>query len=337
MNEKYKQQRNDTNHRKLVRSPDKLPPCDFDTLFHDTPATATAQFTTSAINSKKQHDTFTTSSSSRQKEARSPQSHPYPIACNQKSTGSTSLPPSLSAPSIALLRKPSISIKYSEDNCDIHQLEYSKFIDSTKTSSVAQQHQSELYVDQSSNNPSSPTGSNTNVNIHQQQQPCHQINQTQQQQYDWFADSSNSAASTKFDIYLNQRQQQSSELSQSHDFASSFVQTAATAPPTRGQMIFNHNNPFLDSFETSTTDVNGQIDNGSSFFNIDDANESNFLYLVETTSTAVTKTCVSSVEEEELSLRDKRENFATTSTKFCLVVSPPSNKFQVSCNFFSHD
>lgn len=344
MNEKYsKHQQNDKNLRKLVRSPDIVQPRDFDTLFHP-PSVSQATF---AIG-KAQNDHHQPPPPVK---ARSPQSQPCPISSgSQKCTTSTSLPPSLSAPSITLLRKPSISIKHSEDDdCDSHkattaqathnhQLEYSKFIDKSL------QQQQPQHVDQSSNKSSSPI--NSNVNIHQQQQQS-AFHPTPQQLHNWFTDNKASpatvydAGTAKFDIFPRQQQQPSEHDRQTgHDSTSSFVQT--TAAPTRGQMIFNHNNPFLsDSFEatataTSTSDVNG------SFFTIDDANESNFLYLVETTTTASSSSttmaatkgsnCESSVEDEELSLKDKRDNFATTSTKFCLVVSPPMNKFQVSCN-----
>lgn len=344
MNEKYsKHQQNEKNLRKLVRSPDIVQPRDFDTLFHPP---SVSQATVAIGKAQNDHQTPPPPVKSR-----SPQSQPCPISSgSRKCTTSTSLPPSLSAPSIALLRKPSISIKHSEDDdCDSHkattaqannhQLEYSKLIDKS-----LQQQQQLQHVDQSSNKSSSPI--NSNVNIHQQQQSS--FHPTPQQLHNWFTDSKASpatvydAGSAKFDIFPQQQTQPSGhDRTTAHDFASSFVQTTAAAP-TRGQMIFNHNNPFLsDSFEatataTSTSDVNG------SFFTIDDANESNFLYLVETTTTASSSSTTmaatkgsngeSSVEDEELSLKDKRENFATTSTKFCLVVSPPMNKFQVSCN-----
>jgi hypothetical protein len=295
----------------------------------------------------KSHNEFI---SSKPKEAWYPQPQ-------QHDQNSSSLPPSLSAPSMTIFRKPSISIKFTEEERDqisrasasssfignqsvltLQQLN-SKSIDSScllnRTISVTQEQ-----VDQASNNfltknnsPQHSVVSPIRTSHQPSQQQLHHHHHQQHQS--WFSDSSN-YGSTKHDIY----QQQQTERHQQRDYGAvefsmstsmdanviSHTQTfTQTQPMTKGQMIFNHNNPFLsDSFEnttTSSTDVNGKVD--ESFFSIDDANESDLLYFVERS-----KNCL----PEQSSVRNKREKFsnASTSTKICLVVSPPTNKFQVS-------
>jgi hypothetical protein len=378
MNENYlSKQRNEKNHRKLVRSPENLSPCDFDPLL----SSSSSSNLKSSSPVKNQNDSTSLSSTSKEKkEAWNPPPSPQPQYHHQQQQQqydqnlSSSLPPSISAPSMTIFRKPSISIKCSDEERDqisrasplsfignqsslaLHQVN-SKSIDSgclqnNRTISVKQEQ-----VDQASNNfllknniVSSPIRTS-----HQQPSP-QQLHHHHQHQ-SWFNDSSN-YGSTKHDIY--QQQQTEHHQHQHHDrdygaavefsmstsmdsnvMSQSFAQPShhTTSTLTRGQMIFNHNNPFLsDSFENSTTsvlassstDVNGSGGSGGgskvdeNFFNIDDTNESDLLFFVERSKCSLE-------EEVQSSVRNKREKFSNaSSTKICLVVSPPTNKFQVS-------
>jgi hypothetical protein len=352
MNENQSQQQNEKNHRKLVRSPENLSPCDFDSSHNP------LLFSTSA-SSVPQSSPVKASHNEPPSKAREAWHHPQPHQ-QQHDQNSTSLPPSLSAPSI--FRKPSISIKCSEEDIrdqisrasssfsnksslTLHQLNSnSKSIDSSRIISVKQEQ-----VDQASNN-FLPKNNVVSPNRSSQPPPSQQqLHHHHHHHQSWFSDSSN-YGSTKHDIY----QQQQTEHHQQRDygavefsmsasmdsnvisqtqhqtFAHTLIQAQPSSTVTRGQMIFNHNNPFLsDSFENNSTatttttsmDVNGKLD--ENFFNIDDSNESDLLFFMERSK--------SSFAEQSSSVRNKREKFSqNASTKICLVVSPPTNKFQVS-------
>lgn len=338
MNENYQsKQRNDKNHRKLVRSPESVPPCDFDASLNPLLLSSTSSSVRQTSPVKSQNEFI----SSKPKEAW----HPQP---QQHDENSSSLPPSLSAPSMTIFRKPSISIKCSEEERDqisrasassfmgnqsslmLHQVN-SKSIDSScllnRTISVTQEQ-----VDQASNNFLTKNNSPHHNVVSPIRTPQQQQQQFHHHHQSWFSDSSN-YGSTKHDIY---QQQQTEQHQQQRDYGAvefsmstsmdanviSHTQTFTQSQPlTRGQMIFNHNNPFLsDSFENTTSDVNGKVD--ESFFSIDDSNESDLLYFVERSKNRL---------PEQSSVRNKREKFSqNASTKICLVVSPPTNKFQVS-------
>lgn len=100
--------------------------------------------------------------------------------------------------------------------------------------------------------------------------------------------------------------------------------------------MFNSNNPFLnDTFDAITAhEDEGGGEVNTNFFNIDDANESESLFVAEDAAAVATSLLSKddSEEMEEQLLKNKREKFSNASTmKICLVVSPPTNKmFHVS-------
>jgi hypothetical protein len=304
MSEKrLEEQRLDKKHRKLIRSPEKLSPCDFDPPFNPSfLSTATNIFAVSHSNSRS-----------------SPTKHlhnDHHIAAPQHHQ-QVPLPPSSSVPAIALYRKPSITIKYTKDeevsvghqspSSLAHHQQISKSIDSnhpfTRTISTKEN------ADQMSNNflinvnkcrvtsPSKPPPSSTFSF-------AEAYNQQQQQAPQIF---SSSPTSQSLNLSL---------LQSDHN--------NITTGGGGGHIMFNSNNPFLnDTFDAITAhedEGGGKIN--ANFFNIDDSNESELLYEAENAAV---------VEEEQL-LKNKREKFSNASTmKICLVVSPPTNKlFHVS-------
>jgi hypothetical protein len=108
-------------HRKLVRSPEKLSPCDLDPLLNPSLHSATKNVQQAPFSPTKSQHQQTKCCYNDQFPPQTQQMwlnnndhhqpHPYPAS---------SLPPSSSTPSIALYRKPSITIKYSKDD-DLHQ------------------------------------------------------------------------------------------------------------------------------------------------------------------------------------------------------------------------
>jgi hypothetical protein len=304
---------NDKKHRKLVRSPEKLSPCDLDPSFNPS-FLSTNIFAALQSNSR---------SSPTTKNCYNDQFPP-----NSSAACSSSLPPSTSTPSIALYRKPSITIKYSKDEVNKtdqsslthrHQ-QISKSIDSnhpfTNTISTTKQH-----ADQTSNN--------FLINFNGVPGCCLHNNSNQLENVSLFSyndEFSGSRVTTAAcDIQQNFAH---SPTSQSLNLNLSNQSSCDYSSVTTGQMVFNSNNPFLnDTFDAIIAhedEGGGKIN--TNFFNIDDNNESEFLYLAEETTK---KACE---EMDEQLLKNKREKFSNASTmKICLVVSPPTNKlFQVS-------
>jgi hypothetical protein len=316
------QQRNDKKHRKLVRSPEKLSPCDFDSYPISNPSLLSASKNVFSSNpsplaaapipsSNNHHRSSPTKSYNDQ--------FPPPLSQQQvwleqqQQHHLITIPPSSSAPSIALHRKPSITIKYSKDE-DIYrqqqqQIKFSKF---------------ESSADQMSNN-----NDNFLINFAEQQQNLSPFN------YDEFS-------SSNCDIY---QQLSTSSPTSASPYLNLTHQTHFEMKPSDQQIVFNSNNPFLsDNFDAivNSCDANsGGVDN---FFTVDD---SELLFLPDdelkqtkatsmgptamTTSFSATTMMRNDGMETQL-LRNKHENFS----KFCLlVVSPPSNKLlQVSVTIF---
>lgn len=340
------QQRNDKKHRKLVRSPEKLSPCDLEPSFNPSfLSTSTNIFGAIQSNNrssptKAYHDQFQSHNQQVWLNTNLPANLDHSIEC------STSLPPSSSTPAIALYRKPSITIKYSKDgernsetsydhqpSLDHHQL-ISKSIDSNYP--FSETISTKEHVDQMSNNflinfnsvPESYSQNNTNFSLSKQQQ------QQQKLQHQQLDQKSKNVSLISFNEELN-----SSRVTATHDnyqeqiFAYSPTSQALNlnlnnqtandySKVAESQIVFNSNNPFLnDAFDAITS----QKENVN-FFNIDDTHESELLLFAEESSRVAGE-----IMEEQL-LKNKREKFSTASTmKICLVVSPPTNKlFQVS-------
>lgn len=298
-------QRNDKKHRKLVRSPEKLSPCDFDSYPNPSLLSASTNvFSTNPIPTTLPSSNHRSSPTSNTKTFNDqfppPTQQHQQVWKEQHEQHFITIPPSSSAPSIALHRKPSITIKYSKDE---------------------NLSRNESNADQKSNNNNTNRSSNSRENF------LINFNTDQQQNlspfnYDEFTSSNceihhtqlSSSSPTSASLNLNL-------INQSH---------FDTQPPQ--QIVFHSNNPFLsDNFDdASSCDVVG----GENFFNVDDSNDTELLFLPDdelTTSVAMKN----EDENDTQLLKNKREKFSNASptmAKFCLlVVSPPCNKlFQVS-------
>lgn len=371
MNDKNSQQRNEKKHRKLIRSPEKLSPCEFDPFYNPSLLSASANV---FINTNQFQPTTNHSRSSPTKTYNDqfpPQQQFWfnnESPQHQQFSSNATLPPSSSSPSIALHRKPSITIKYSKDD-DLHHTsstsslahhqKISKSIDLNHPFIMTSSTISSEMKDQMSNNflinfpgcydvnTSSSTLSLKNQQ-HQQQQQIIEKNLSPFNYNDEFNNSSNVYNTTKStDIY-----HQSSPVSQSSLNLNLIVnqhqqqqQQQQIIPKSicGGQIVFNSNNPFLnDNFDSITSDISGNDGNKlDNFFNIDDSNDSELLFLSDevTTTTTIEHGMLMKEnddnlnEQDEQVLKNKREKFSNASPtmKICLVVSPPTNKlFQVS-------
>lgn len=333
MNEKtLQQQRNDKKHRKLVRSPEKLSPCDLDPSFNPSFLSTASNFFGISSNSQSNNK----SSPTKHYNDQFPPCQKLPTSFDASTAScSSSLPPSTSSPSIALHRKPSITIKYSsvekkpiETLCG-HQ------------SPTTHNHQHILKVNDSSH--SSPKTISTKENADQTSNNLFvNVNNAPgyfcQQQQKQFQVQSRTSSPVDICQPLSQVQQpliSHSPTSQSlnlclHSNSSNMVSTDSSNVNDRQPFTFNSNNPFLnDTFDAiiAHEDEGGGGRNiDTSFFNIDDTQQSELLFLSDDTLLD------QSEEMEEQLLKNKREKFSNASTmKICLVVSPPTNKlFQVS-------
>lgn len=366
MNDKSPQQRNEKKHRKLVRSPEKLSPCDFDPFYNPSLLSASTNVFINQYQTKTA--TTTTTNQNRSSPTKTyndqfpPQSQQQIWISNESPNHQyiyhqhTSLPPSSSTPSIALHRKPSITIRtISKDDETIksspsppsslaHHQTISKSIDLDHPFMTSSTISSEM-KDQMSNNflinfPQCYDVTSSSKNQQQQQQ--------QQQQYIIEKNLSPFNFNDEFTTNSsNIHHNQSSSISQSSLNLNLIAnqQQVISDSICGSQIVFNSNNPFLsDNFDCITTD-NGGNKKFDNFFNIDDSNDTELLFLsasdeVMTTTTTTTTTAVMKDENEEdlnqqdeHSLKNKREKFSNASPtmKICLVVSPPTNKtFQVS-------
>lgn len=274
------QQRYDKKHRKLVRSPEKLSPCDLDSYPNPSLLSASTNPIPASLPSSNNHrssptkllsntKTFNDQFPPQQQQVRKEQQQHY-----------ITIPPSSSAPSIALHRKPSITIKYSKDenlpNAD----------QKSNNNNTSNSHENFLI--------------NFNADQHQNLSPFN---------YDEFISSNCDVSSSSLNLNL---------LNQSH------------FDTQQQQIVFHSNNPFLsDNFD----DASGcEVVGGENFFNVDDSNDTELLFLPDDELT--TSMMAKSDEIESQMLKNKREKFSNASStmKFCLlVVSPPSSKlFQVS-------
>lgn len=318
--QQQQQQRIDKKHRKLVRSPEKLSsPCDYDSYSINNPSRLSAStnvFSTNPIPpfSSKYHRSSPTKSYNDQFPPPSATQQQQVWLEQQQSHHLITIPPSSSAPSIALHRKPSITIKYSKDE-DIHHHHHHHHHNPSQQLS-----KNESNADQMSNN-----NDNFFINFNDQQQNLSPFN------YDEFI-------SSNCDIYHHH------SLSTSSPTSASLNLDAASDH----HIVFHSNNPFLsDNFDAITSSCDAG--SGVNFFNVDDSNDSELLFIPDdeltmTTATVRTNELPASLSSttvlrndglETQLLRNKREKFSNASPtmKFCLlVVSPPSNKLlQVSC------
>lgn len=339
--QQQQQQRNEKKHRKLVRSPEKLSPCDYDSYPINNPSRLSAStnvFSTNPIppfssSPKNHHRSSPTKSYNDQFPP--PPLPPLPTSQHQQqvwleqqqqppSHHLITIPPSSSAPSIALHRKPSITIKYSKDE-DIHQHH------TNPHPTVQRLSKNESNADQMSNN-----NDNFLINFNDQQQNLSPFNYEEfnSSNCDIFHQSISSASPT-----------QSASLNLIHQ-----THLDAAVSASNHQIVFHSNNPFLsDNFDATTNNCEVEY-GGENFFNIHDSNDSELLFIPDeelmtiTNSTATLSTKINETLSSDVAVRNdgletqllknKREKFSNASPtmKFCLlVVSPPSSKLlQVS-------
>lgn len=323
------QQRNDKKHRKLIRSPENLSPCELDSAFNPSFLSSSTsifpvQSNTRSSPTKNYNDQFP------------PHPHIQQVwtAGDAITTASSSLPPSSSTPAIALYRKPSITIKYSKDEGIRQQQQTSLAYHQQISKSIDSQISTTDKVDQKSNNYHL-----TNVNrglgcLQGSANLLPSKNQLEQQSmfsslFNFNGDQRSSKKSAARDINDTQQQQQLN-FAHSPTSQSLNLNLINQSNDNSGQIMFNSNNPFLnDTFDPITAhEDEGGGEVNTNFFNIDDANESASLFIAEEAAVA-SKDCE---EMEEQLLKNKREKFSNASTmKICLVVSPPTNKmFHVS-------
>lgn len=340
MNEKtLQQQRNDKKHRKLVRSPEKLSPCDLDPSFNPSFLSTASNFfgITSQSNSK--------SPPTKHYNDQFPPCHKLPTSCDLSTAScSSSLSPSSSSPTIALHRKPSITIKYSS-------------VEKKSTETLCGQQQSTTHDNQhilkmndschsslitiSTNENADQTSNNLFVNVNNApgyfSQNINNLSPSKALEQQQLHLQIQSRISSPIDICkkaleVKQPVIKHSPTSQSLNFcllnSSNMAATDSNTVNDRQPFTFNSNNPFLnDTFDAIIAhedEGGGNID--ASFFNIEDTQQSELLFLSDDTLLN------QSEEIEEQLLKNKREKFSNASTmKICLVVSPPTNKlFQVS-------
>lgn len=351
------QQRNDKKHRKLVRSPDKLSPCDLEAALNPSFFSTSANVFTSNRSSptKSYNDQFTSSHKQQQMQQSNASSRPTQLpspissaddAKNHHSNSST-LPPSSSTPSIALYRKPSITIKYSRDEGSRSEMSHqsslafhqqiSKSIDSTHPFSISTEQ-----ADQMSNNflnnfstvaPGCCRTNNVNFSPFKQ----HQKQLLDQKSTDSNLFNLNDENSCANEIMIEQQQTNFEHSPTSQSLNLNLInQSQNTAS---NQIGFSSNNPFLnDDFDVITThEDEGGGEKLRNFFKMD-SSDSELLFF-PTDDSVLTPLKNDSVDDDfndSQLLKNKREKFSNASTmKICLVVSPPTNKlFQVS--IFAH-
>jgi hypothetical protein len=353
MSEKNLQhQQNDKKHRKLVRSPEKLSPCDLDPSFNPSFLSSSRNIFSAIQSNSRLSPTKSYNDQFPPQQVWLNSNLPSNVENStiSSASSSSSLPISSSTPSIALNRKPSITIKYSKDegsksdanhghqsSLALHQ-QISKSIDNhpfTNTISTTE------HADQTSNN--------FLINFENEQGCLHDLvkyspKQQEQQKFEQpskglFCFDNNSTSSSLTPLVDQQHPTQQKQIFAHSPTSQSLnlnliEQSKECKIVADGPIVLNKNNPFLnDTFDPITShedEGGGQID--TNFFNIDDSNESELLFFAEE---ALKKECD---EMEEQLLKNKREKFSNASTMkasgLLLVVSPPTNKlFQVSIRF----
>lgn len=322
------QQRNDKKHRKLIRSPENLSPCELDSAFNPSFLSSSTSIFPVQSNSR-------SSPTKNYNDQFPPHPHIQQVwssTADSDPAASSSLPPSSSTPAIALYRKPSITIKYSKDEgnrsgqqqplAHRHQ-QISKSIDSQISTDNVDQKSNNYHLINVNSVPGCCSHSSANLSPSKKQPEQSMFSSL----FSFNGDTKSSKKTTALDIKQTQQSNfahsptsQSLNLNlinQSNDYSG-------------GQIMFNSNNPFLnDTFDAITAhEDEGGGEVNTNFFNIDDVNESTSLFVAEQQETE-SKDCE---EMEEQLLKNKREKFSNASTmKICLVVSPPTNKmFHVS-------
>lgn len=348
--ENLQKQRNDQKQRKLVRNPEKLTsPCDLDPSFNPSFLSSTNIFSAIQSNSRSSTKSF------------NEQFPPHHQALNKsilpanvdKSTNAScsTLPPSLSTPTIALCRKPSVTIKYSKDEGNKtetthdHQsllAHHEKIPKTTDLNLTKREH-----ADQTSNNflinfkslPGCCLINNANLaSLQQQQRPQLDEQSNNESVFNFNGEISSSSAMPVREICQPQKQQQiytQTPISQSLNLnLNNQSNKAQNDYIAGGHIVFNSNNPFLnDSFDATTThEDEGGGKMITNFFNIDDKHELETLFFAEACDAEDMELSNQYDLIEEQLLKNKREKFSNASTmKICLVVSPPTNKlFHVS-------
>lgn len=305
---KSQQQRIEKQHRKLIRSPEKVSPAKY------------CENQVSPGKNELQSNIFCTNA--------------------QETTAATcpSLP--LSPSTTVLFRKPSITIKYSknEDNSlktstplVYHQSNIDSSHSLTNTISTRKS------TDQTSNN--------FLINVNSTPGCCFQINtnfascnnlQSLEKQ-------SNTLSSLSLkDEFSGSKIPSTSDTSQQQDHTFSHSPVAESLnlslmgqfnvnpkefhDVTVGQMVFNSNNPFLNDTLEAIQDDESSGKFSATFFNID---------ALEETGTTIFSEEIAISDCDDQLLKNKREKFSNAS-KICLVVSPPTSKlFQVSFDILS--
>lgn len=352
MSEKKLQQQRNDKHRKLVRSPEKLSPCDLDPSFNPSfLSTSMNLFTAVQSNSRSLTSKSYTDQFPPHHQQVLQKSNLTPIANDSVATPS-SFPPSTSTPSIDLQRKPSITIKYSKDEAYqstksprvhqsslAHHQEFSKSIDLSRSTISAKEHADQIrnnFLSNFSNESGSWSQNSLSSSTNQQQRPG------QHSKVSSLIGKACSLNTTAvLDNYQQKQQNQRINSPNSHSLNLNLinqpnVENFGFIKVAGDQKLFNSNNPFLnDTFEAIPADEDeGEEHGGSNLFNVDVTNESELLFCTENAPTIIHDSKTSEMEEEQL-LKNKREKFSNASTmKICLVVSPPINKlFHVSMRF----
>jgi hypothetical protein len=340
MSDKSFQQRNEKKHRKLVRSPEKLSPCDFDPFLNPSLLSTSSNIFTNLASSNNSRSSPT--------KTYNDQFPPYQQAWHSSDTQdfaklACTLPPSSSTPSmmISLHRKPSITIKYSKDEgCKsdtspthqsslAHHQQISRSIDSNHafTSTISTEH-----VDQMSNNflinfPACISAqSKKNQQQQQQQQHHHEQNLSPFNYNDEFSSSNlysqiaTTTASTTISNDGIYRHRPSPTTSSQSLNLNLFNQSHAT-DASSGQIVFSSNNPFLsDNFDAITVHedegggchVRNKLD--ELLNNIDASNDTELLFFtaddVKKMTAAAATTTTTTVSGASVKACDsKEENF----------------------------
>lgn len=334
---KSQQQRNDKKQRKLIRSPEKLSPCELDPIFNPSFLSTTVNIFAGIQSSQR---SSSTKSSKEQIASQHQQVRPntnLPVKVDHPTAScSTYLPPSSSAPVIALHRKPSITIKHIKTEEEIHDNSSHEQI---SKSSDAQTHpftkslSTTEHADQTSNNFLINFNNVPGCCLHNSAKlsPTKQQHHQQSKNLSSFCSKDEISSSSVMTMTARETCQQIfAHQSLNLNLAThSNPEGVGSNQITRGQMVFNSNNPFLsDTFDAITAhEEDGDVLKlAANFFNVDENSESESLNF----SGEVTMRSDDAIEEQLL--KNKREKFSNASTmKICLVVSPPTNKlFQVS-------
>ena len=338
---KFNQQRNDTKHRKLIRSSENLSPCDLEPSLNSSSLSITTNiFAATQINN---HSSPTKNYNDPLHQQQLPSTN---LSTNVElpSFSNSSLPPSSSTPSIALYRKPSITIKYSKDE------ECKTDLSSRYQSSIICHQNISKSID--SNHPFSKILSNTE-NADQASNNClfnvnskipgflrnnvkfstskHQqsVQKQPKNTFNFNDEFKSSSITLTRDIYeMNQQQQIFAHSPTSQSLNLNFMDQSNIEQNSFdgfncGQIVFKSNNPFLnDTFDAVTT----HEDEGGG--------KLHETFYKQESEKMIDEMAIDNdgdLMEHQL-LKNKREKFSNASTtKICLVVSPPTNKlFQVS-------